>query len=187
MLNPTSRMVVPPVAPTQKPEPIAQQIPAAEPAKPEEQVVEEVPTDENAPPAIDENTRSIKDEELITDLDLENFYMTGEIFYEFKLNEKLPVKFKMIDSKTLMEMNDFLFSCYKAERAVKSVILEHSMKILAKAMVRYGQTNLESLSEAKRLEFVERLPSMVLPVLARKYSIFEASVDKKLTAENLKN
>lgn len=131
--------------------------------------------------------QGIPEEELISDIDLENFYITGEIAYEYKLNDKLLIRFRMLDSNGLLELNDFLYSCYRADKSAKSVLLEHSMRTLAKALMRYGTTDLSKLSEDKRLEFIKSIPSMVLPQLARKYAVFEASVEKKLNGDSIKN
>lgn len=150
----------------------------------EETIAEEV----SAGSAATVGTEEIAEEELLKDLDLEKFYLTGRVEYEFKLNGKMPIKFRMLSSEELVKVNQFLFNCSKEDIAMSVVMTEHSINIMKDALLVYGETQLASLSEEKRVEFVRSIPSIILPLLTRKYSVFESSVGKLLSdGEQLKN
>lgn len=130
----------------------------------------------------------IKDEELLKDLDLEKFYLTGKMTYAFKMFDKLSVTFRLLTSEEVLETNNNFFRLSNEDRSFNAVMLEHTMNILAKSLVRYGDTALEAKSEEERLKFIHSLPGILIPKLMYKYNVFEKSVDKALSdGTTLKN
>jgi hypothetical protein len=198
MINPTSRMnpvapnfAKPSVQPSAQPEPVKVSVPRPQPIAEEELPVEDMTTPEEPAPEVAEGLQDagkVPEEELVTDIDLEAFFLTGSISWGFKLSDKFPVKFKMLSSDELMDMQLFLYKASKEEKSVNCVMLEQSQRILALALTQYGDTPMAKMKFEEKFDIVKKIPSVLVPILAKKYSIFENSVNKMLSSSaHLKN
>ena len=130
----------------------------------------------------------VAEDELIKDLNLEKFYLQGRMDHEFKLPGNLTVKLRLLEGEELLETNKFLWECTQQNKSTTMVMLEHSMMVIARSILRYGDTDLAKAPLAEREKFVHSLPSVMIPVLSRKYTVLEASVNRFFAdAEKVKN
>lgn len=186
MSNPLSRMPYVPGTPKtpenqaiQEPEEPAADIPESE-----KRIADAVLKESKS----SESKEDIKSEELLKDLDFDRFYLTGKLDYTFQLHKHLKVKMRLLKADELVATHDFLWKSTEGNNSATVVMLNHSILILSYAMLSYGDTDLSKLTYEERRAFVESLPGMIIPVLSRKYSILEASVNSFFTdAEKVKN
>jgi hypothetical protein len=126
--------------------------------------------------------------ELLTDMDLEDFFLTGKLEYTFKMGGKVPIKFRTLSSAELMSANQFLFDNSQSSRSYNVVMAEHSALVLSHCLLQYGQTDLTNKPIEEKEKFVKGLPSPVMHKLAQKYSQFEATAVKLVNdADKIKN
>ena len=131
----------------------------------------------------------IKDEELIKDLDLSEFLFTGILEHTFDIVKGLKVTFKLMAGDDLSDLHKILWDMLNEPVSTTMVQLAHSKEILARAISKYGKVDLSDKPLEERKKFVgNSIPGVLIPILSRKYSIFEMSADKLFRdADLLKN
>lgn len=119
-----------------------------------------------------------KDEDLIKDLDMDEFFFTGTISYTFKLG-KTEVKMKILSSKELQETQSYLWKLRNDDISAIEAQLKYTVAILVRAITVYNKQDLTKKTLEEKEAFINELPSMVIPVLYDNYLLLEASAAKK--------
>ena len=119
-----------------------------------------------------------KDEDLIKDLDMDEFFFTGVISYNFKLGRN-EVKMKILSSKELQETQSYLWKLRNDDISAIEAQLKYTVAILARAITNYNKQDLSKKTLEEKEAFINELPSMVIPVLYDDYTLLEASASKK--------
>jgi len=119
-----------------------------------------------------------KDEDLIKDLDMDEFFFTGTISYTFKLGRS-EVKMKILSSKELQETQSYLWKLRNDDISAVEAQLKYTVAILARAISVYNKQDLTKKTLEEKEAFINELPSMVIPVLYDNYTLLEASAAKK--------
>ena len=119
-----------------------------------------------------------KNEDLIKDLDMDEFFFTGVISYTFKLGRN-EVKMKILSSKELQETQAYLWQLRNDDICAVEAQLKYTVAILARAVTTYNKQDLTKKTLDEKIAFINELPSMIIPVLYDDYSLLEASASKK--------
>ena len=118
-----------------------------------------------------------KDEDLIKDLDMDEFFFTGVISYAFKLGRN-EVKMKILSSKELQEAQSYLWKLRNDDISAVEAQLKYTVAILVRAITNYNKQDLSKKTLEEKEAFINELPSMVIPVLYDDYTLLEASASK---------
>lgn len=126
--------------------------------------------------------------EYIKDLDIQGFFFTGKLQHTFDI-KGLKVMFKLLSSEELLETHKILWEIASRDTSTDVITVEHSIEVLARAIMKYNNTDLESMLLEERKEFISKnIPGILLTVLINKYRIFEMSADKLFEdKDSLKN
>ena len=148
-----------------------------------EEVNEQLDKEIEAAEEIEEKTEQplpprFKDEDLIKDLDMDEFFFTGTISYTFKLGRS-EVKMKILSSKELQETQAYLWKLRNDDISAMEAQLKYTVAILARAISVYNKQDLTKKTLEEKEAFINELPSMVIPVLYDDYTLLEASATKK--------
>lgn len=119
-----------------------------------------------------------KDEDLIKDLDMDEFFFTGTISYTFNLGRS-EIKMKILSSKELQETQSYLWKLRNDDISAVEAQLKYTVAILARAISVYNKQDLTKKTLEEKEAFINELPSMVIPVLYDNYTLLEASAAKK--------
>lgn len=155
-----------------------------ETSKLETSIEEVIPTESE-----DMGTKNrIPKEDLISsdELDLQQFYFTGKLEHTFKLRN-FEVTLRLLDTREVEETNEILWNLMAKEISMDMVTLTHSTEVLGRAIVKYGKVDLSSKSQEERLEFIRTIPGVLIPIIAKKYTILEESMHVALTSGEVKN
>ena len=145
-----------------------------------EQLDKDIEKAEEIDKKIEEQTLSsrFKDEDLIKDLDMDEFFFTGIISYSFKLGRN-EVKMKVLSSKELQETQAYLWKLRTEDISGIEAQLKYTVAILVRAITMYGKQDLSKKTLEEKEAFINELPSMIIPVLYDDYVLLEASAAKK--------
>ena len=126
--------------------------------------------------------------ELAGKLDLEDFFFSGEITHEFKLSKKAPVTLKVLSAAELQETQSFMWELRKEDISAIQAEMKYAVEVLSRAILKYGKKDLGKMSIAERKDYLNELPSMVIPLIFNKYSLLERAATEALkNQEQLKN
>jgi len=131
----------------------------------------------------------VKETELLKDVDLETFYLTGRMDYTFKLGGKLEVKIRLISTDDLAKSHALLFTLMNdPKKSYNSVSHEYASFVVSKVLLKYSGEDVSRMSEEERSKFLLQLPSSVTSAIYNKYARYEATVDKLLSdTDSIKN
>lgn len=126
--------------------------------------------------------------ELAEKLDLEDFFFSGEITHEFKLSKKASVTLKVLSAAELQETQSFMWELHKEDISAIQAEMKYAVEILSRAILKYGKKDLSKIPIDERKEYLNELPSMVIPLIFNKYSLLERAATEALrNQEQLKN
>lgn len=126
------------------------------------------------------------------DLDLENFFFTGNIEYTFSLGKKFTFTLRLPASDEVADLHKNLYSRVKDEKETMTDAefdIRRINGIIALSLIKYGSTDLSDKSKEERLAFVNKLPGVVVQTLSRCYVRLENSAAEVLinNSDTLKN
>ena len=155
-----------------------------------EQLDKDIEKAEEAEKKVEESSISkFKEEDLIKDLDMDEFFFTGVISYNFKLGRN-EVKMKILSSKELQETQSYLWKLRNDDISAVEAQLKYTVAVLVRAITNYNKQDLTKKTLEEKEAFINELPSMLIPVLYDDYTLLEASASKmfeKGGAGELKN
>lgn len=117
------------------------------------------------------------EEKLLKDIDMDDFFFNGTISYTFKIG-RTEIKMKILSSKELQETQSYLWKLRNSDISAIEAQLKYTVSILSRAILSYGKQDLSSMKLEEKEEFVNAMPSMLIPVLYDNYLLLEASATK---------
>lgn len=153
----------------------------------------QVPLKQSEVPQTEEenvNTDNIEpvsqDDIMYTDIDLSPMFLGGDVLYTVTIHNSLDVTFKLLSSEELEEVNKILYDL--ADKPMQVAVAIHGRAILARAIVKYGDTSWKEKSLEDKELLLKKLPSLLVGEITKRFSIFEKSATKMLSDDDyLKN
>lgn len=126
------------------------------------------------------------------DLDLEDFFFTGNIQYTFTLGNKFSFTLRLPASDEVANLHKSLYEKAKTESETMTdseFDIRRINGIVALSLIKYGSMDLSNKSKEERLEFVNNLPAVVVQTLSKCYVRLENSASELLdkSSETIKN
>jgi hypothetical protein len=126
------------------------------------------------------------------DLDLENFFFTGNIDYTFSIGKKFTFTLRLPASDEIANLHKSLYTQAKDESETMTDAefdIRRINGIIALSLIKYGATDLSNKTKEERLEFVNKLPAVVVQTLSKSYVRLENSAAELLdkNSDVLKN
>lgn len=121
------------------------------------------------------------------DLNLEDFFFTGNIQHTFKIGNNFSFVLRLPASDEVAKLHRDLYATVKSESEVitdAEFDIRRVNGIVALSLMKYGTTNLENETKEKRLEFVNKLPAVVVQTLSKCYVHLENSASALLDKES---
>ena len=126
------------------------------------------------------------------DLDLEDFFFTGNIEHTFSIGKKFTFTLRLPASEEVANLHKTLYASIKSESETMTDAefdIRRINGIVALSLVKYGANDLSNKTKEERLEFVNSLPAVVVQTLSRSYVRLETSAAELLEKQSdiLKN
>lgn len=136
--------------------------------------------------------QSIEDADLLNtlpplDLDLENFFFTGNIDYTFSIGKKFTFTLRLPASDEIANLHKVLYAKVKDESETMTDAefdIRRINGIIALSLIKYGATDLSNKTKEEKLEFVNKLPAVVVQTLSRCYVRLENSAAELLEKQS---
>lgn len=125
-------------------------------------------------------------------LDLEDFFFTGNIQYTFTLGNKFAFTLKLPASDEIANLHRSLYKEVKDESETMTDAefeIRRINGIVALSLMKYGNMDLSNKTKEERLAFVNNLPAVVVQTISRCYVRLENSASDLLdkSADAIKN
>ena len=117
------------------------------------------------------------EEKLLKDIDMDDFFFNGTISYTFKIG-RTDIKMKILSSKELQETQSYLWQLRNSDISAIEAQLKYTVSILSRAILSYNKQDLSGMKLEEKEEFVNAMPSMLIPILYDNYLLLEASATK---------
>lgn len=126
------------------------------------------------------------------DLNLEEFFFTGNIQYTFTLGNKFTFTLRLPASDEIANLHRALYEKVKGESETMTDAefdIRRINGIVALSLVKYGANDLSNKTKEERLEFVNNLPAVVVQTISKCYVRLEDSASELLdkSSEAVKN
>ena len=126
------------------------------------------------------------------DLNLEEFFFTGNIQYTFRIGSKFSFMLRLPASEDVANLHKELYAEIKKESDTLTDAefdIKRMNGIVALSLMKYGAVDLENKSKEERLAFVNKLPAVAVQTISKCYVRLESSASQLLdqSTDTIKN